>query len=318
MDNEITTPTPIPEEQNFSFRKSLGGFNKSDVINFISEENKKFSEERSALQTKLDEETAKAAESEKKTSELQLYYELLLKKKSDDLAQKEKDAEEAAKKAEEALANEGALKAEAEELRKAAEESAARADEYEKVIAELRAKCEAYESELESSKRELEAKAAKCEELSAKCTELTEELSAKENEIKEAADKSAAAFVPVEEKAEIAESVDEASPVTARESASWHSDRPVQDSGAETQKEDTETVAEKAIDTIKSINEDVKDYMKGCVGEFDSCSKDITTSISKLLDEIAERCRMLDERIRAERSSVAKKIDDKYGDFKNK
>jgi len=308
MDNEIKAPEV---EQGFSFRKSLGGFKKADVINFISEENRKFSEERATLQSKLDEEVAKAADSAKKSSELQLYYELLLKKKSDDLAQRDRDLEEATKKADAAAANEESLRAEAENSKRIADEASAKIGEYENMIAELKAKCEAYEAQIAKAKEDIEAKEAECAELGEKCRELEEKLSA----APEAAE-------PAEEiikEAPVDEEVDEEdTPVTAREYARRDYFGAVEDSEKKPEEEDTEAVTDKAIKTIRAISDDVRNYIGGCVGEFDSCSKDITKSISKLLDEIAERCRLLDERIREERGNVTKKIEDNFGNFKNK
>ena len=72
-----------PAEQGFKFRKSMGGFKKEDVIKYISEENRKFADDRAALQARIDEEVAKSEAAAKKSSELQLYYELLLKKRAD-------------------------------------------------------------------------------------------------------------------------------------------------------------------------------------------------------------------------------------------
>ena len=58
--------------------------------------------------------------------------------------------------------------------------------------------------------------------------------------------------------------------------------------------------------------------MNDCVSEFDSCSEDISGSVSRLLDEIADRCRLLNERIRAGRRAVTSKLDSKYHEFRKK
>ena len=148
-----------PAEQEFKFRKSMGGFKKEDVVKYISEENRKFAEERAALQTRLDEEIAKSEAAAKKSSELQLYYELLLKKRAEEIA--EKDA---------ALTSASASSADSEKV--VAEAVAAAKAEAEAKIAELSEKCSGLEGKLaEAENREPERDTAKEDALSAELEE---------------------------------------------------------------------------------------------------------------------------------------------------
>ncbi len=205
MDNEKTENIEITKEPGFTFRKAVGGFKKEDVIKYISEENRKFAAERDELNGKLAEQTAKAEAAAKKSSELQLYYELLLKKRSEELAEKDAELQAAAKRAQEVenkektfndeiekfreaavKANEDADKArmDAAEANDAAQKACAEAEErlkeltasYEEKIGALEAKCASLESELGEARSDFEKKNAECFDLFAKCANLEAEL----------------------------------------------------------------------------------------------------------------------------------------------
>ena len=57
-----------------SFRTSLGGFNKQDVIRYISESNRRFAEAREMLEVKVAIAEAKASESASQLSETRMHY----------------------------------------------------------------------------------------------------------------------------------------------------------------------------------------------------------------------------------------------------
>ena len=318
-----------PVEQGFKFRKSMGGFKKEDVIKFISEENRKFAEDRAALQSKIDEEVAKSEAAAKKSSELQLYYELLLKKRADDIAEKDAAIASASEKTEKAVADAvaeakaeydgkiaelGAKLAEAEsrepERDTAKEESLAAELEEAKAKAEaLKAENEALKAENEALKAENDALKAEAEELKAKYEEAlaavpvtddeaVEELKALNEELKAKNDELKAEFDALKEEVENAEPDEEAepfandTPVTARESA----------------RQDGLSCGSQKASPCGA------EAPQKRVSAFDQRPDEVSDSISSLLEEIAYRCRLLAAYIKigAEKDDVARKIDEEF------
>lgn len=323
MDNENI----IPEQKTaFSFRKSIGGFNKDDVINFISEENRKFNEERDALNQKLSEEIARANAADDKATVMQLSYEMLSKKTTEELAEKDAvvaDANERAAKAEEA---EGALKAKIAELTAALNEASSKAAESKEKLAaleekytELERECAQYKEECSSLSSALDKEKAEKDRLVFEKDEAIEKFSEAEAKFEALSERKIPEETGAKEAADTPEELEEESPAPAnlREYAR-QGGRRNNESDNDSAAQSTQAVAEKAVETIRAINSDVKDYLSGCVGEFDSCSQDITGSISKLLDEIAERCRLLDEKLKSQRNVVTKNIEECFGDFAKK
>ncbi len=332
MDNENIIPEQaiIPEQKNaFSFRKSLGGFNKEDVISFISEENRKFNEEKEALNLKISEEIARADAADDKATVMQLSYEMLSKKTAEELAEKDAIVESANARAAKAEEAEGALKAKIAELTAALEEASSKASQNDDKIASLEAKCAEledkcalYKDKCSQLSSELEVEKADKARLMTEKDEAIEKISEAEAKIDALSERDipeAAEEAEAEEAEKVPDEPDEdiPSPANLREYARQGGERDGEgDNIGEAQS--TQTVAEKAIETIRTINSDVKEYLSDCVGEFDSCSQDITGSISKLLDEIAERCRLLDEKLRSQRNVVSKNIEESFGEFVKK
>ena len=319
MDNANVEITKEPE---FTFRKSVGGFKKEDVIKYISEENRKFAAEREELNGKLAEESSKAEAAAKKSSELQLYYELLLKKRSDDIAEKDAELAAAAKKAEELAAKEASFEAEKEKIRAdAAKELEELKASYEAKLCALEEKCAAYEAEIKETKDALSAKAEECEKLSegrrdlekqldealsreipqddglsealkgdlASLQEKYDELTCKYEEALRAAEKAAGAAVPeAPRKAEAG--FEKTSPEPARE-------LPRQGEGYSlgAQKKAADEDAEAVPQKIKRSSADIDE---------------ISGSISRLLKEIAHRCSLLAAYIemKADGEEVSKEI----------
>lgn len=315
-----------PVEQGFKFRKSMGGFKKEDVIKYISEENRKFADDRAALQARIDEEVAKSEAAAKKSSELQLYYELLLKKRADDIAEKDAAIASASERTEKAVADAvAAAKAEYEEkiaslnAKLAAAESreperdTAKEDALCAELEEARAKVDAIKAENEALKSENEALKAENDALKAECDELkskyeealaavpvtddgaVEELKALNEELQTKNDELKAEFDALKEELENAVPDEEAepfandTPVTARESAR-------QDEPSQTASTRGAEAPQKRIST------------------FDQRRDEVSDSISSLLEEIAYRCRLLAAYIKigAEKDDVARKIDEEF------
>lgn len=302
--------TKTTESKNgFAFRKSIGGFNKDDVIDFISDENRKFKEERERLCDKADKEAARALALEREIAELEEKYELLLAKKDEQI----ETANSALAEAEEKIAA----------FEKVAADYDAKVAEYEKKVEDYEEKLDSLEKSVRSQDSIISSYEKKTSYLAARCEDLEASLAAVP--AVEVKDETPAPITNEDVKTQdlpvdstVRKAPDAAAkkvaPAPARESARRLSYGSVPYDG----QDDSEKVAEKAISAIKLINEDVRRYLQGCVGEFDSCSKDITKAISELLYVISERCRMLDEKLKSERECANRRIEQSLSDFENK
>ena len=145
MKNDVKTPEM---KSPFSFRKAIGGFNIEDVIDYISDENKRFKEEREFLGDKIDEAELRAKDAEETLEAAKAEHEAEVA----ELKRELQSAVESEAAANEALAEKDAL------------------------INELRAELENVRSELGVLKTEFEAKDAECEGLYSKRLELEGEI----------------------------------------------------------------------------------------------------------------------------------------------
>ena len=297
-------------EKAFAFRKALGGFNKDDVIDFISDENKKFKAEREELKDRIESEARHAAELEEALASLRAEYEKRL-------AAKDKEIETLSKRASEA-------EAKIEAFEKVAADYDEKIEKYEKAIAEKDRIIAAKDETVAALETEASNLALRNGELTAGYSALIERLNsfpaAKEEAPKEV--KIEKEIVPPHEMpaAPIAPKIDSVSkrtPVTARESARQLFNGSIPRAQNDDKEAQTRLIAEKAIRAIEAINEDVRRYLAGCVGEFNECSKDISNEIAKLLYVISERCRVLDDRLKAQKEKSDVRIDLDIESFKN-
>lgn len=307
-----------------SFRSSLGGFNKKDVVDYITDENRRFSEDRADFEEKLKERDAEITELKEKleAAEKSNY---ILKIAKDETSSKLNECTRLSEQAEAALRDmtakyEQALadKETAEKERDNAAASIKNAIEESERLHALVDGCTAQIEKYTDRISELEASLQTLKNGSNDGKSRNEEL-VRENEylkrlyaqLQKKFEDTAAYVSNLEKKVySLREAIDKsssASPV-CREHIGF-------DSGKSANS--VSDISEKAINTIKAINSDVKEYMDSCVDEFDSYSHDVSSSICKLLEDINERCRQLDSRINEHRSNVSKNIDSRFGNYDN-
>lgn len=263
-----------------SFRNVLGGFKKSDVIAYIAEENKKFTdaenfyrEEISNLQKRIEEleDISNAAEKDRASAEKRLN--ATIEELRVNIEERDRIIDEANGEA----ARYKALSESAESVRKA------------------------YVAEIENLKftlGELTKENGKLKEENSSLSELNMSLADSkklfENELEKANEK----LSELEAKAD-------SRPLRAA--------RTLPSFSAEAN--EVSEVSTKAIRAIKSIKSEVEDYVTDCVGEFDSCSHDVSTGIYKLLAEINQRCKLLEARIEKSREKANYNINSHFDSF---
>lgn len=276
-----------------SFRTSLSGFNKNDVIQYISDENSRFAAERASLEERINDSLKKVSESEKRLFDVQRSFNDLVKikdaeieKTEAELREKDKIISELSDKLAEKNTEYNSVLSETAKLR-------ALLDSCEEQMKQYTERISVLEEGYSSRQSDDDSKLAEIDELK------------KENAyLKNKYVKLQSEYNSLREKLN-----------SASESASGGALRTGSASERSYGKNNVEDISQKAIDTIKAINSDVKEYMDSCVGEFDTYSRDITVGISSLLEELAVRCRELNEKIRQHKAQVSDSIDVKFDGF---
>ncbi len=310
----------------FSFRKSVRGFNKDDVIKYISEENNRFMQEKTALEEKITEAEWQAAEMYRKLEEQKDHYENLLKTKDAETAAAKDETEKAKAEAEKAKAElsevqakESAVSAENERLKALLAGCEEQLKQYADKLAQLETvvASKVYEKEeYERLKGENEYIRGKYKTLEAEFCSLSEKLRVIESTPVSASSPRESREDPFQRPAGIRVQSQGHSGIpskSVREQGSKAYSAPT--SGIGYTSKDSGEISDKAIKTILAVNDTVKGYMSDCVGEFDSYSHDIAESLTKLAEEISERCKALDRKIKAHKDAVSGNIDDIYGGF---
>ncbi len=297
----------------FSFRKSMRGFNKDDVIQYISEENKRFMQEKSDYEDKLRDADLQIADMLKKLEELKEYYDGILRSKDEELSQIKEVASVTSTKLQEAEIRETQAIDENNRLQallKGCEEQltqyAEKISQYESIIAAA-----------ESDKQEYERVKAENEYIREKYKSLDAEFQAMVMKVR-AIESSPVSYSTPRESHE--DPFQSPRGYISKTKNGSNDERKQGENGyteavRRSYSPNTQEISEKAITSILAINDNVKQYMNDCVGEFDSYSRDIAEGLTRLADEISERCRMLDERIKAHKTLVSENIDSIYGRY---
>lgn len=275
-----------------SFKNVLGGFKKSDVIAYITEENKKFSEAESNYKSKI--------------AELQSQIDTLNTK----LAEKENSI---TAEIEALTSTIDGLKTAITERDRAIEQSNETVAYYKAENDANSAKCETLKSELDILKSTIDETKKEYSNLSSINSELEAEIGSLVNE----RDSLLSARKKIED--ELIKATDSLSDLESKIKFSQNDKQPDEPCHA-LDTEDLNSVSYKAIHAIKSIKSEVEDYMSDCVGEFDSCSHDVSTGIYKLLSEINSRCKLLEARINKSREKASFNINshfEGFGEFDN-
>lgn len=292
----------------FSFRNSIGGFNKSDVVEYISEENKRFADERAEMESRLEESRGKIEESERRLFDAQRSFNELVQIKEREIVrlggvigEKDKSIGELNSQLTAVTADRDALSDEVAKLRA--------------LLNGCNEQIKEYAERVETLESERASRASSDGEMSAR----TEDLKRENAYLKEKYIKLQNEYDALHTRYE---SEAKAEPKKTGQHTAGRADCAGRDkvksgkAAVTRRKEDVEDISEKAIDTIKAINTDVRSYMNSCVGEFDTYTRDVTVGISKLLEEIAAKCRELEARISKNKSDVSDSIDSKFNDFK--
>lgn len=286
-----------------SFRSSMGGFNKQDVIDYISEENRLFAEERASLEKRINEALTKNAETDRRIYDIQRSFNDLIQLKDREIAEKaaalqKKDEEIASLNEKIALERSeyDAQLAELARLRAIIEGCNEQMKQYTERISILESGYNSRETDLSGTKAQMETLEKENDYLKRKYIQLQEEYTS-------LLERSKVQQVPTR---------------TQSQQTRVPADYPRRSGNAGREKisdKEFQDISQKTIDTIKSINSDLRGYVDSCVGEFDSYTRDVTVGISKLLEDIALRCRDLDERIKRYKEEVSDNIDLKFTRF---
>lgn len=287
-----------------SFRSSIGGFNKKDVVEFITDENRKFSEEKARLSEEIESKERIVSELEAKVTSLfnengMLRDEML--KTGEKLTSVVHSAEEYKQYAEKTIsdltASYSQLTSHTAEIEKERDNALSEVEKSNTENAHL--KQAAGENAKTLAKylkhiEELEAASDSSKECSANVNELRGENEALRAIIAQLQENfnSASGYIT-----QLEERLEELNSIYAQRDAS-----------------NVSNVTEKAIDSIIAINDDVKDYMGSCVDEFDKYSQDITSGIAKLLEDMSDRCRKLETKIAESKNAAMKNIDLRFFD----
>jgi len=300
----------------FSFRKSMRGFNKDDVVQYISEENKRFMQEKTVIEEKLSEAEWHIADMARKLEEQKEYFESLLKEKEEELNAAKEEAAAAGNMLSEAEAKASEASAENERLHALVKGCEEQLSQYSERITEFETAFAAQQSD----RQEFERVKAENEYIREKYKALEGEfqiLSAKERTAESAPSTFSTPRESHEDPFQRTKANHSASKsgYTNQSSAFSYSQKSSAPEGRSSDKANSEEVSNKAITAILAINNDVKKYMTDCVGEFDSYSRDISDGLSKLADDISARCKALSEKIKYHKDSVSENIDSIYGGF---
>lgn len=300
----------------FSFRKSMRGFNKDDVVQYISEENKRFMQEKTAIEEKLSEAEWHIADMARKLEEQKEYFENLLKEKEEELNAAKESAAAAGNLLSEAEAKASEVSAENERLHALVKGCEEQLSQYSERITEFEVAFAAQQAD----KQECERVKSENEYIREKYKSLESEfqiLSAKARTAESAPSILSTPRESHEDPFQRTRPNNSASKIGYHTQSSAFSNSPKSSAseGRSADKANSEEVSNKAITAILAINNDVKKYMTDCVSEFDSYSRDISDSLSKLADDISTRCKVLSDTIKYHKDSVSENIDSIYGGF---
>lgn len=299
--------------KDFSFRRSMRGFNKDDVIKYISEENKRFMAEKSLLEGKLTEAEWTINDGNRKADEMKNSFDAILDAKNKEIS----DFKSETDKLKSDLANSNSrqveLTDECTQLRTVINGCEEQLQNYSGRIADL-----------EAENAILSAKANSSDDLKAENEYLREKYKVLELEFRTLADKlREIENAPVQYQSPRESKED---PFQKRSNDIYANKNNSTGAGetpsayrknttTRSSSEDARQISNKAINSIKAIHDDVQTYMNNCVGEFDLYSKDIIESITRLVAEIEQRCTLLQNKLAMHKQVTDKCIDRRYNGY---
>ncbi len=297
-------------EKGFSFRKSMRGFNKDDVIKYISDENRRFMAEKSLLESKLTEAEWTITEGNRKADEMKNSFDAVLDAKNDELSNYKSEIEHLKAELEASAVKQKELLDEGEKLRTLINGCEQQLTDYSDKLSKLEAENSVLVNKAsynEDIKSENEYLREKYKALELEFRTLSEKLRELENTPTQYQSPRESKEEPFQKRPR--SPYTNKSEVTGASQAGY---RPIPRTAARASKEDTRTVSDKAINSIRAIHDDVQSYMNNCVGEFDTYSRDVIDSITKLIAEIEEKCSQLQNRIAIHKQDADRKIDRRY------
>lgn len=316
----------------FSFRRSMGGFKKEDVIAYISDENKRFMEEKASLEERIAEAELRLNEAQQKLVDQKLMFDVAINEKNEEIKTANSKIEELNGRLENANAKEAALENENESLRALVKACEEQLGQYSEKIAAIEASAAsiAHErQEFENVKAENDYLREKYKALESEFRSLSDRLRVMENSPSTLSSSRETQDDPFQRRGISVNSKEGSRSGYIGQGAGFKGESVVQgdnlpkgntdftkECGTAASK-DPQEVTDKAISSIMAINQDVKRYMSSCVDEFDLYSRDVSSGLSQLAAEISERCKALDEKIRIHKQNVSRNIDSIYNGYNN-
>lgn len=297
----------------FTFRKSMRGFNKKDVIAYIGDENKRFMAEKSLLESKLAEAEFTISDSYRKNEEMKSFFDSLIDAKNKEIIESKAEADKLKGDLESANNRQNELLEESANLKTVLTGCEEQLSHYSDKIAEL-----------ETENAILTEKAKASDDVKAENEYLREKYKALELEFRTLSEKlREIENSPFQYQSPRESKEDPFQKNGYNRSRSNQPPKRSTEAGAAGEKrtasgyfsEDTQQISDKAINSIKAINSDVQTYMNNCVGEFDSYSKDIISSLTSLVAEIDKRCKLLQDRIASHKRIADNNIKSRYNDI---